>query len=137
MADLVKAAAAVIGTPWRLHGRAPPGWDCFGLVGWTRQAWLGLSTPDWGDVFDLAGAGTGILLARRVAELVGERLAAWTPCPPRPGAVALMKIMGRPSHVGLMLNSREMVHVMTGRATVIEPVDGGLWARRLEGFYDA
>lgn len=53
----------------------------------------------------------------------------------QPGDVALLRVRGRPVHVGLVTRRGWMLHVEAGCETVEEPYTGMQWSRRLLGFY--
>ncbi|MCE7798642.1 C40 family peptidase [Sphingobium sufflavum] len=86
---ICRAAATLIGTPFRLHGRCDAGVDCVGLL-WLSLCRAGLSVPDpppyrlragvapmvagW-----MAAAGFGAGTGRRPGDLVVVRVSALQP----------------------------------------------------------
>ncbi len=59
--------------------------------------------------------------------------------PYEPGDVALVRMMGRNCHIGLMLENWNMLHVQDRVAAVIEPIDRPPWKsaeyNKVEGIY--
>lgn len=135
--DLVAAAVPFIGAPYRLNGRAPAGWDCWGCVRWLRQHLLGRASPCWSEAYgieDTLGGG----LPAKAEDLITARLAAWrVQAQPSAGQVVLLTVFDRAAHVGLMLNPTDFIHAWEGVDTVMASIHDDRWARRLRGFYDA
>ena len=129
-------AADFIGVPYLFRGRTPSGWDCWGCVRHCRAELFGLESPDWSEAYALRDGAHPVHLAEVTARLISERLAAWRPVPPGPGAVALLSVFNRPAHVGLMISEVDMLHAFGRAETCIERVDGPRWRDRLIGFYD-
>lgn len=94
-------------------------------------------TPSWAEAYTPLDGANPVRLADMAARLITERLAAWSPCSPRPGAVALFSLFGRPAHVGLMLTSIDFIHALGGCDTAIERLGEPRWAPRLIGCFDA
>ncbi|MET3665897.1 NlpC/P60 family protein [Caulobacter sp. 1776] len=135
--SLVTRAAGFVGTPYRLMGRTPEGWDCWGCVSWLRQQLLEVASPSAGDGY-LPEDAVGGRLIDTSAGLIAASLGRWRLLDgPRPGAVALIEVFGRPAHVGLVLDRRAFIHAWEGTDTVIERLSDERWARRARGFYDA
>ena len=135
--SVLAEAGQFVGVPYRLGGRSPAGWDCWGCVAHVRQALFGKVTPSWAETYSPLDGANPVRLADVVERLIRERLDAWSPCPPRPGAVALFSLYGRPAHVGLMLDGVVMLHALGGCETALERIDGPRWASRLIGCFDA
>jgi len=137
--SLLAQAAPFVGAPYRLHGRIPDGWDCWGCVHYLRETLLGKATPSWADLYSpLDGASGARILADKTQRLIAERLHAWTAVPPRAGAVVLLTVFDRAAHVGLMLDGHNFIHALgTQPATVINTTRDPRWVHRVRGFYDA
>lgn len=52
----------------------------------------------------------------------------------REGDVIMLRLRGRPWHVGVVLANKRMLHVTEGCNTVIEKYNGSLWRGRVYGF---
>lgn len=112
--DLYALAAPLIGeAPYLDRGRSPAGWDCWGLIHWTREHWLGKPTPSYADLYSEIDFRTPERRALKTAAMIAAEIAAWDQVAPRPGAVALFTLYGRPVHVGLMLSARDFLHADT------------------------
>lgn len=130
------AAAPFVGVPYLPKGLTPEGWDCWGCFSWCRAAIFGAACPSWAGDYDLADFAEGRLV-EVAASLILQNLAAWTRHEtPAPGRGVLIRVFGRPAHVGLMLDRRHFIHAWEGTGTVIETIDSR-WSRRIEGFYEA
>lgn len=78
----------------------------------------------------------GLTECARLAELQA-RLAqhAAEVAEPRRGDVVLLQVCGEPGHIGIMINSREMLHCMEGTATCIERLSSPRWRGRIVGYW--
>lgn len=137
MTDLLERGSAYVGAPYRLRGRDAAGWDCWGCVAALRAELFAKPTPSWAEAYTPVDGLEPGRLAAKVERLIAERLGAWTPVAPRPGAVALLSLFGRPAHVGLCLTSVDFIHALGGCDTAIERLDGPRWAPRFLGCFDA
>jgi cell wall-associated NlpC family hydrolase len=118
--ELARAAAALVGVPWRLHGRDPAtGLDCIGLLG------AALGQDD--------GLPTGYPLRLR-------RLAGWLPDPAslgfvpacggaHPGDVVLLRLGPAQHHLGIAADPSGWIHAHAGlRRVVHQPqLPAGEW----------
>ena len=130
-------AAPFVGAPYRLRGRTPAGWDCWGCVSHLRDVVFSKPTPSWVEAYSLEDGANAVRLAERVEQLVRERLSAWTPVEPRSGAVVLLSFFDRVAHVGLMLTDKVFIHALHGCETVISQTTDPRWKSRVRGYYDA
>lgn len=128
----VRAAAPYIGAPYRLHGRTPDGWDCWGCVRFLRAEIFGLQSPSWGEAYDVASGRD----PAHVEALILDRIAQWQETDVKPGAVILFEYFGRKAHVGLALSGREFIHTLPGHETALDRLDDR-WRRRFRGAYEA
>ena len=109
-AELAQAAAALVGTPWRLHGRNPAcGLDCIGLL----AAALGQ--------VELLPTGYPLRL---------RRLAAWLPDPTelgfvaadnplQPGDVVLLRLGPAQHHLAIAADPDGWIHAHAGLRRVV------------------
>lgn len=131
MTDPVRAAARYVGTPYRLHGQDPTGWDCLGLVRYLRLELFGLETPPWATDYGMAEA----LGAPRGEDLIKAHLPAWEQVEIKPAAVLLFRRFGRPGHVGLALGQGQFIHAEQGSRTSLLAI-AGRWEARIIGAYE-
>jgi cell wall-associated NlpC family hydrolase len=123
-------AAKYIGLPYAENGRGP-GFDCWGLVKRVLREEFNQTVPDFTDRY--AGGRDPA-----ITHLCAEESLRWAPVKKgeeRPGDVVLLKIAGRPWHVGLVVARGLMLHVARGIDACLERFDGPVWGERLEGIY--
>jgi hypothetical protein len=54
---------------------------------------------------------------------------------PEEDAVVVFRRYGRPSHVGVCLNSNDFLHVEENSSSCIDRLSSPIWNKRIEGFY--
>lgn len=125
--------AKYIGIPFRDHGRDFSGCDCYGLVRLALQEEFGVVLPALYDGYDDA----------LNHEEVGAAIAHWRPLllaqrlrDPEEAAVAVIVTHGWPSHVGLCIDNRLILHTRSSiTGSVMHRVDDPFFRGRIEGFY--
>ena len=124
-----------IGIPYRNKGRDFDGCDCWGLVDLYHREVLGIELPNYlggyRDAAETAIVEKAILRGRTAWTLVGHSPGRESP----PGAVALFKIRGRASHVGLVIDGTKLLHTLGGRNSSLEDLDALTWRDRLLGVW--
>lgn len=112
--ELVTAALAQVGTPYRFGGNTPrEGLDCSGLTAYAHRS-AGLTIPR------MAAD------QRRSARPVGAR--------PAPGDLVFFHIPPGGEHVGLMVDGERFVHASTSRQRVqLARLDSPYWRRHFVG----
>ncbi len=132
MTDIPAWVADYIGIPFVAHGRDRTGWDCWGCVRACLAEQFSVTLPSYAN--DYASTSDRDQLSRLIA---GE-MAPWRPvvaddeCA---GDVVLLRVRGRPIHVGLVVVPKVMLHVEEGIATCLERYDGPRWAKRVIGVF--
>lgn len=125
-----------IGIPYRDRGRAFDGCDCWGLVMlWYRHE-LGLVLPDYGETYSSSDDVTDA--ARAVTENAEDSI--WGQVPwdmARKGDIVVLRLMGFPCHVGVVLAPGRMLHILRSHASILERYDGAIYRGRLVGLYRA
>lgn len=132
MTDLPAWAADYIGLPFREKGRDRDGVDCWGLVRLVLAEQFGLKVPSYSEDYDEARPGPAL------ADLIEREARAWVKVlggSERAGDVVVLRVNGRPFHVGMVLARPWMMHVEAGLGAVRERYDGRAWGRRVLGFY--
>lgn len=130
--DWLEVGSRYVGLPYLDGGRDRSGLDCWGLVRLFYAEELGVELPSYGDAYSSAEE------LAETAAAVRRGLARWRPAPrPEPGDVALLWIRrpSLPSHVGVYLGDRRMLHAAEGSDAAIERLDSPFWARRVAGYY--
>lgn len=122
-----------IGVPFLDHGRNWDGWDCWGLVRTYYDEVLKINLPshDAGYVT----AGDNAQDREVIQDMIDSARPMWKPSSPEAGDVLLMRISGRPVHVGVIVDSGRFLHTEKRIGTVIERMASPMWARRIEGVY--
>lgn len=111
--------ADLIGREYMEDGRGNPGFDCVGLLLAICER-RGLRVPAYPS---LAGA---LALALQDWRKVGA---------PNPGDAILIRYVGPPWHVGVVIAGNLMLHAQSKQGVVVERFDTPKWCRRVEGFY--
>lgn len=122
-----------VGIPYLDRGQDPLiGLDCWGLVRlfYACEFCIGLPPIDqtWESGHSRAEVGQAV-----TAEAAARWRAVETP---EHGDVAILKLAEMPFHCGIVLDGALLLHSLNaGQASVIEPLRGLRWGRRIEGFY--
>ena len=133
--DLDEFVDRALDVPFEERGRSYDGWDCWGLIYVAYRDLYEITLPTY----------TGEYHSTRRREelqdlIVQRKMGGWELSDPyRPGDVALVRMMGRNCHVGLMLSDWNMLHVQSGIMAIVEPIDRPPWRDKaydkVEGIY--
>lgn len=121
-----------IGLPFADLGRDREGLDCWGLVRLIYKEKLGLDLPSLVDRYD------STLEAARIGAIVEIEKTRWTEIPAgqeQPFDVIVMRCLGQPMHVGLVIKKGVMLHIEKGIESCSESYRLGRWKTRVTGFY--
>ena len=123
-----------IGLNFREGGRKRTGLDCYGLLRLVINERFGGNIPEYEGIAYRGGDDADFL-----ATLMDERIRLWTPIrigDERPGDGILLRVMGRPIHVGIVIVQGLMLHIEKDCDSLIERYsNGSRWERRILGFY--
>jgi cell wall-associated NlpC family hydrolase len=125
--------APYIGVPHKEHGRDLDGMDCYGILFHVHASVYKIDLPSYAEEY-----ASPLDRAEVAALITGELPGDWQPVPEadaQPGDAVLLRIAGRPLHVGVIAEAPWFLHVMEGRDTCLERLDAPLWARRVLGIY--
>lgn len=127
-------AAAYIGMPFVERGRDAHGVDCWGLVRLVYEREFGLVLPSYTENY------VTITDAEEIHLIVEHERArpVWSEVPlaaALDGDVLVIRLLGRPIHVGVVVDAPWFLHVTQGINTTLERWDQPIWARRLVGCY--
>lgn len=118
-----------VGIPFASAGSGPSGCDCWGLVRLVYSKEFGIDLP--GPVMDVSGP-----RHKLEAAIHCQRDALWEKTTdPQPGDVALFRMGGHESHVGLVTTPGMILHVRQGVDSVIVPARGENFGETLRGYY--
>lgn len=124
------ACSDYVGIPFKEKGRDRNGCDCWGLVRLVLAERYGFDLPDLSD-----GYATTKDAAAIVGLYDGEK-SNWRKVEQgQPGDVLVLRIKGRPTHVGLVIGEGRFLHVDRGIDATIERYDSPHWRNRVEAFY--
>ncbi len=121
--------------PFLEKGRSYDGWDCWGLVCVAYRDLYDIDLPE------LTGEYNSTRRREELQGLIAARKhEVWEVHDPHgPGDVAIVRMMGRACHVGIMLEGWNMLHVQDGVAAIVEPIDRPPWRcadyDKVEGIY--
>lgn len=117
-----------VGIPYRLNGRDRNGADCLGLV-WMYLKEQGISIPD-GDGEPINETWKERAQDRFLAEL--NRIAAKVDTPKK-NDIVLIHWFHQAAHLGVMIDSQNMLHTSFDRTSEICPVS--IFKHRVLGFW--
>jgi hypothetical protein len=104
--------APYIGLPYRRGGRERPAVDCWGLVRLVYAEQLGIELDPHGDTVGVLGQ-------------IAAEARAWIPVPAselRTADVLLLRRIGRPFHVGVVIDPGLLLHTDEGHDAVLQPL---------------
>jgi len=121
----------LIGKPFKLGGRGPEEFDCYGLIAELAKR-SGDTFPDY--------ASPAVL--EEIAGCIDAMMPHWTPCKRGKGAIVTFRLnhvindkhLSLVSHVGMVLPDDRVIHSWKRSGGVItEPLS--VWEHRINGFY--
>ncbi len=125
-------AGHYIGLPFSDQGRDRSGLDCWGLVRLIMSEQFAIALPSY--IKDYRRSTE----SEKIGDLVEKESMKWKlllageeAC----GDVVVMRVRGRPMHVGMVLGDQQMIHIELGINSAIERYTGVRWADRVVGFY--
>lgn len=125
--------------PFVDHGRDYAGWDCWGLVLCAYRDVYGIALPSFTESYPDAGEtrASRATISDVMAAYAGEACrGAWQRVAhPAPGDVLLLKVSGRPIHVGLYIDRGEFIHAERKIGTNVESIRSLLWRDRVEATF--
>ena len=116
-----------VGMPYRDRG-------CWELVRLVYREQLGIDLPSYADEYAAVPEEDRAELGR----LITEHRTDWYAIPPgdeRPGDAILFKMLGEPSHIGVIVEPGLFLHVRAGHLSCVENYLGAKWRPRVEGVY--
>jgi len=122
---------ALMKTPFMANGRTAEGADCYGWARLVLRECFHVTAPE----YPIEYAPDDNLSCARA---IKSQLAEWPMVKPRseqPGDVILLTRMGRPSHVGVVLEDGRFAHLeQSAGAPCVESYKDGRWAGRVAAF---
>jgi len=125
-------AGHYIGLPFYDHGRDALGLDCWGLVRLVMAEQFGIALPLY------SGEYQRTTQVEKISNLIERESSKWKliksgdeEC----GDVIVLRMRGKPMHVGIVLGDKRMLHIEVGINSIIEKYSGSRWDKRISGFY--
>ncbi len=122
-----------IGLSFAEHGReASSGLDCWGLVRLVLAEQFAIALPSYSAHYSHTRDG------EKLSSLIAAESEKWNEVEPggeKLGDVVVLRMMGRPMHVGLVLGDGHMLHIEDGIDSAIESYTGPRWKDRIMAFF--
>lgn len=123
-----------IGIGFREKGRDREGVDCWGLYRLILKEQFGILISSYAEEYDSTEH------RDQIAKIIrdGTIKLSWTEVESgreRLGDGILLRMMGLPIHIGLVIEPGRMIHCEVGHNTVIERYTGLKWEKRIIGFW--
>lgn len=125
-------AGHYIGLPFKDHGRDGSGLDCWGLARLVLLEQFGIALPSYAHEYSRTTA------IDHISALIERESRRWQNIDlghERCGDVVVLRLHGKPMHVGLVLGDQHMLHIERGIDSVIERYTGPRWKDRIDSFY--
>ncbi|MFH1158913.1 MAG: NlpC/P60 family protein [Pseudomonadota bacterium] len=121
-----------IGLPFKEHGRDREGVDCWGLVRLVMAEQFGIALPSYATEYDSTEK------PDQLAHVVDKEKKRWTEIAPGQeisGDVVVMRMLGQPIHVGMVIGDGRMLHILKGIDATHESYMSSVWKDRVTGFF--
>lgn len=125
-------AGRYIGLPFQDHGRDRSGLDCWGLARLVLAEQFGHAVPSFRCDYAHSRA------VDEISGLITRETPRWENIiqgAEQQGDVIVLRLFGKPLHVGIVLGDAHMLHIEAGINSAIERYDGARWKNRIFGFY--
>lgn len=116
--------------PFKDKGRDYNGCDCWGFLRLVFKDHFGIELLDHNDDYE------NIKDRHSIVAVVNEELPDWIEVDrPECGNVVLVRCRGLPVHVGVMINRKQMLHIMEGIESTVERLDSVIWKDKVKRYY--
>jgi len=117
--------------PFKDRGRDENGVDCFGLVQMIYQDEFKIQLPSYIEMYANEKDKKAICHAINSEKKLSGWLETTTP---KFGNLIILNLLGRPLHLGVMLDENTFIHCMKGKGTIIENTTDISWRNRINGY---
>lgn len=121
-----------VGLAWADKGRGPSGFDCWGLCREVLKRERGIELPshteDYATAADVA----------EISAIVRGEMPSWAPVPrgaQLPFDVALFRVDGESSHMGVVVERTRFLHIVEGSNAIVSDVESAAWRNRFLGYF--
>jgi cell wall-associated NlpC family hydrolase len=119
-----------VGIPFKKHGRDRDGLDCWGLFRMIYSEQLGITLPSYENEYN------DPLNRVAVSNVVSRKVHQWDRIKDEAiGDGILLRIVGHPMHVGIVISEKYMIHCLPNIGVCIEDYKSRIWRKRIIGFY--
>jgi len=116
--------------PFREKGRDINGVDCWGIVYLIYRDRLGVELPVYTDQYKNTED------EKELSALINNEKLSWVEVEePEMFDVLVLRLKGRPMHVGLYIGNGRFIHCMENVGTTVEKMNSMAWKDRLLGIY--
>lgn len=118
----------LIGIPYKIGGRGPDCYDCYGLVKEIYRKHRNIILPDYHSPQEFD----------KIQAMIVEHRYLWRAVDRQPDTVVLFRLDGYGCHVGYMINYRKFIHVWEKcvYGVAVEDIDKPEWRHIRAGFYE-
>ena len=121
-----------VGIPYKPRGRDKTiGLDCWGLIHIVLKEMFGINVPSYNEYDE---SEDWVAMSNTIKRNISDWSKIQSECA-RAGDVVLIRMRGEPLHVGIVIDSGTMLHILKGINSVVEHYDGIKWQRRVLGIY--
>lgn len=118
-----------IGLKYKEKGRDYDGLDCYGLVRLIYKNEFQIDLPSFSSEYVQEDRD-------RIQELIAQYKEGWEQIEqPEVGSIVLFRVLGSDSHVGVVVNDSQFIHVRENKDSAIENLDSPYWKKRIVGFF--
>lgn len=118
-----------IDIPFKAGGRDRSGLDCWGLVRLIYKEEYNITLPSFSDEYHIDDD-------VRIRELFAQYREGWQQKEnAEEGDLVLLRVLGEETHVGVMLNNTQFIHVRLGSNCVVDSIVSDRWKSKVVGFF--
>ena len=121
-----------IGISFKSCGRDHDGLDCWGLLCLIYKERLDITLASYTDEY------VNACFYSTISKVVNAHIPEWESIKKgteQPFDVIIFRLRGLPIHIGMVVKSGQMIHVLPKLNTCLERYDTLLWDKRIRGFY--
>ena len=120
-----------IDIPFLPNGRDRNGLDCWGLIYLVYKERLNIELPQYKDIF----IDQSIASLKKVAHVMRRERGKWQKVDiPKENDMIMLRTGKYTWHVGIVIDRRNMLHIMSGIDSVVEEFTGIQWKNRIEEY---